>query len=119
MTRACIAAQGMLVKWTGMLGEAGLRGRHITFEPAGESQARGSAAVRARAHTVPDAASLLPRQEDVVVRYGEARDFEGPVMEFLMRQPEVASVLVRGESMSPAQFWAAHPELRQDEDDEL
>ena len=25
----------MLTKWTGMLAEAGLRGKHVSFEPAG------------------------------------------------------------------------------------
>ena len=33
-------AQAMLNKWTGMLAEAGLRGKHVSFEPAGASQVR-------------------------------------------------------------------------------
>ena len=32
--------QAMLTKWTGMLAEAGLRGKHVSFEPAGASQVR-------------------------------------------------------------------------------
>ena len=36
---ACrLLTQAMLTKWTGMLAEAGLRGKHVTFEPAGEAQ---------------------------------------------------------------------------------
>ena len=30
----------MLTKWTGMLAEAGLRGKQVSFEPAGEAQVR-------------------------------------------------------------------------------
>ena len=37
-------------------------------------------------------------------------------LEFLFRQPEVQSALVRGQSMSRREYLAAHPEL---EDDEL
>jgi hypothetical protein len=86
-------AQAMLTKWTGMLAEAGLRGKHVSFEPAGESA------------------------EDVVVRYGNARDFDGLVLEFLMRQPEVTSALVRGSTLTKRQFWASHPELSADDDE--
>lgn len=81
----------MLTKWTAMLAEAGLRGKHVTFEPAGESE------------------------DDIIVRYGEEQDFTGLVLEFLFRQDEVLSALVKGQSVSKAQFWATHPELLQDE----
>lgn len=74
-----------------MLAEAGLRGKHVTFEPAGESE------------------------DDIIVRYGEEQDFTGLVLEFLFRQDEVLSALVKGQSVSKAQFWATHPELLQDE----
>ena len=49
------------------------------------------------------------------MRYGDAADFDGPVLEFLMRQPELRSALVRGESLTPAQYWALHPELAHDD----
>jgi hypothetical protein len=54
----------------------------------------------------------LGTQEDVIVRYGEEADFTGAVLEFLMRQDEVLSALVKGQSITKAQFWASHPELR-------
>ncbi len=46
------------------------------------------------------------------MRYGEEADFTGAVLEFLMRQDEVLSALVKGQSITKAQFWASHPELR-------
>ena len=52
-----------------------------------------------------------------MVRYGDERDFDGMVLEFLMRQPEVKDALVKGNTLTKQQFWAAHPELV--EDDEL
>ncbi len=45
------------------------------------------------------------------MRYGDEADFQGVALEFLMRQPEVLSALVRGTSLTKAQFWASHPEL--------
>ena len=44
LTPACVLAappfaQPMLVKWSAMLAEGGLRGKHITLERAGASQA--------------------------------------------------------------------------------
>ena len=51
------------------------------------------------------------------MRYGDERDFEGLVLEFLMRQPEVTSALVKGDTLTKQQFWASHPELL--DDDEL
>lgn len=50
-------------------------------------------------------------QEDVLVRYGDEADFSGPGLEFLMRQPEVRSCLVKGKPVTPAQYW----EGREDE----
>jgi hypothetical protein len=55
-------------------------------------------------------------QEDVIVRYGEEADFTGIALEFLMRQEEVLSALVKGQSMTKAQFWASHPELLHDDE---
>ena len=52
-----------------------------------------------------------------MVRYGDARDFDGLVLEFLMRQPEVLSALVRGSTLTKRQFWASHPELQYDDDE--
>ena len=46
-----------------------------------------------------------------MVRYGDDADFDGPVLEFLMRQAEVTSALVRGQAVTKAQFLATHPEL--------
>ena len=53
-------------------------------------------------------------QDDVVVRFGDPRDFDGLVLEFVMRQPEVTSALVRGSTVTKQQFWASHPELEHD-----
>jgi hypothetical protein len=36
---------------------------------------------------------------------------DGLVLEFLMRQPEVASTLVKCSSITNKQLWADHPEL--------
>ena len=51
-----------------------------------------------------------------MVRYGDARDFDALVLEFLMRQPEVSSALVRGTALTKQQFWASHPELEYDDE---
>ena len=51
------------------------------------------------------------------MRYGDERDFDGLVLEFLMRQAEVTSALVKGDTLTKRQFWASHPELV--DDDEL
>ena len=45
------------------------------------------------------------------MRYADDADFDGPVMEFLMRQDEVISALVRGQSITKQQFRASHPDL--------
>lgn len=63
------------------------------------------------------ALTLAPRPQDVIVRYGDDRDLHGVVLEFLMRQDEVASALVGGASVTRAQYRARHPELF--DDDEL
>jgi hypothetical protein len=55
-------------------------------------------------------------QEDVIVRYGDETDFTGVTLEFLMRQEEVLSALVKGQTVSKAQFWASHPELLHDDE---
>ena len=52
-------------------------------------------------------------KEDVVVRYGEERDFD-VALEFLMLQPEVDSALVRGTSITKADWRRLHPELHDD-----
>ena len=62
------------------------------------------------------ALTALCSQEDIVVRYGDARDFDGVVLEFLMRQPEVSSALVRGSTLTKQQFWGSHPELAGDDE---
>ena len=51
------------------------------------------------------------------MRWADPRDFDGLVLEFLMRQPEVTSALVKGNTLTKKQFWASHPELQ--DDDEL
>ena len=51
-----------------------------------------------------------------MVRYGDARDFDTLVLEFLMRQPEVSSALVRGTALTKQQYWASHPELEYDDE---
>jgi hypothetical protein len=52
--------QAMLVKWSRMMGEAGLRGKHVTFEAAGESQARVGVGLRCcRAHAGSATASHI------------------------------------------------------------
>ena len=61
--------------------------------------------------------TTVRRQEDIVVRFGDPLDFDGLVLEFLMRQPEVLNALVKGSTLTKQQFWASHPELR--DDDEL
>ena len=60
--------------------------------------------------------TCLLRQDDIVVRYGDARDFDNLVLEFLMRQPEVTSALVRGAALTKLQYWASHPELEYDDE---
>ena len=75
---ACpLRAQAMLTKWTGMLAEAGLRGKHVSFEPAGEAQVS-----QCRAGVSLRCAERVPyRKDDIVVRYGDARDFDTLVLE--------------------------------------
>ena len=51
-----------------------------------------------------------------MVRYGDERDFDGLVLEFLMRQREVTSALVRGSTLTKRQFWASHPELEYEDE---
>ena len=117
--------QTMLKRWGGWLHEGGVRGKHVTLEQAGASEVRDAASMlrSSSRHVLTTALSWfscaccaparLSRtwQEDVVVRYGDDADFDGPVLEFLMRQAEVTSALVRGQAVTKAQFLAAHPEL--------
>lgn len=111
----------MLKRWAAWLHEGGVRGKHITLEPAGTSQVRLDACCHApvgplprrrprRSRAVHAVIHLLAAQEDIVVRYGDDADFDGPVMEFLMRQAEVSSALVRGHAITKAQYWANRPD---------
>jgi hypothetical protein len=57
-----VRTQAMLVKWSVQLAQAGLRGKHVSFEAAGESQARAASGLSYRAHghdCTPHACCLL------------------------------------------------------------
>jgi hypothetical protein len=108
----------MLRRWAGWLHEGGVRGKHVSFEQAGASQVRSvdskwASNTQLGAHSLQHCAcaTCLCIQEDVIVRYGDDADFDGPVMEFLMRQDEVISALVRGQPITKQQFRASNPDL--------